>query len=333
MALLRFSAIGSAALAFAALLGFAGPAAALPTHDPHGHGPGSVTWAQNPIPPNDPDTTNHQHNSTLDIRGANGAYDGYAVWDSETLLSGYRDTWRYPVGTGNAPVLGVEARTYGHGYIAGDAVSAIEYAFVGAGWDADNKALLNAAFAEWEFEAKNRANGTTVGQAGALVRRSGIDVGINFDEDTLFTFTNFEVRWANIGGAGLAGVWYPDDSPVDPNANDLELVFNSNALFNNVGLDTDWSSSPEANEWDFYSVALHEIGHVLGLHHFAAGDGSNLMSAAATSFGIGDEHRFIDTADLQGAVDLYAIPEPGSLGLLALGLVGLVGARRRVGTS
>ena len=34
----------------------------------------------------------------------------------------------------------------------------------------DNKALFNAAFQEWETEANTRANGSVVGEGGALVR-------------------------------------------------------------------------------------------------------------------------------------------------------------------
>lgn len=290
---------------------------AIPSRDPHTHGPGWVTWSEAPIPPANPDNTNHQHNSNLDIRGANGSYDGYAVWDSERLFEGPRDMWRFPVGTGNAGSPAV----FGHGFIADDFISAIEYSFVGAGWDNDNRGLVNAAFTEWESEAKTRANGSVVGQGGALIRNPNTVVGINFDEDTLFTFTNFEIRWANLNDPGTAAQWFPDDSPVDPAPFDLELVFNTGELFNNAGTDTDWFSNPEANEWDFYSVVLHEIGHVLGLDGFAAGDGTNLMSHAANSFGRGDQHRFIDTSDLQGAIDLYSqpIPEPGTFFLSAIG--------------
>jgi hypothetical protein len=310
-------------------------ASAIPTRDPHTHVAGATTWAQNPIPANDPDTTNHQHNSTLDIRGSNGMYDGYAVWDSELITDGARDMWRFPGGVANNSILlGVEARTFGHGYIADDTVSAIEYSFVGAGWNDDNKQLVRDAFAEWETQAKTRANGTTVGQGGALVRRANTLTGINFDEDTLFTQTNFEIRWANIGGTGLAAQWFPGDTPntFDPTGgtDDLDLIFNTNTLFNSSGTNTGWNSDPETGEWDFYSTALHEIGHVLGLHHFAAGDKSNLMSATVESFQKGQKHRFIDTADLQGAVDLYSIwvPEPAGavMALLAMGWTSL---RRR----
>ena len=304
------------ALGFVISLIFVSNASAIPSRDLHPHGPGSVTWSQLPIPPNNPDTTNHQHNSNLDIRGNNGLYDGYAVWDSERPFDGPRDMWRYPAGSGNSPALGVEDRTFGHGFIADDFISAIEYDFVGVGWDNGNETLVNRAFEAWETEAKTRPNGSVVGEGGALVRRPGTRVGINFDEDPLFTAVNFEIRWANLGDAGLSAQWFPDDSPSDPAMFDLELVFNSGALFNNVGANTGWLSDPDPGEWDFYSVALHEVGHVLGLHHVDVGGGTNLMASGASSFGIGDKHRFIDTSDLQGAIDLYSVPEPSTLALL-----------------
>jgi len=308
----------------------ASTAEAIPSRDPHSHGPGTITWSQNPIPPNNPDATNHQHNSTLDLR-LNGSYDAYAVWDSELITDGPRDAWRLPVGQ-DPPPAG-PAYAFGHGFIADDFISAIEYSFVGAGWNADNMQLVRDAFAEWETQAKTRANGSVVGQGGALIRRPGTTVGINFDEDTLFTQTNFEIRWTALNVATRAAEWQFDDSPYDPTPNDLELAFNTAVLYNNAGTNNAWNSNPEGNEWDFYSVALHEIGHVLGLDHLDVGNGTNLMAVGPNSFDVGDLHRFIDTADLQGALDLYSIPEPSTLALAVLGVVGLVGysSRRKRG--
>src|SRR5262245_805267 len=112
---------------------------AIPSNDPHGHAPSDVTWSQAPL--GNPNAINHQHNSDLDIR-LNNSYDAYAVWDSETTFSLPGSTWRY---SGALPGPGPN-QPFGHGYIAADSVSAIEYSFVGAGWNSANRALVDLGF-------------------------------------------------------------------------------------------------------------------------------------------------------------------------------------------
>ena len=96
------------------LLSIAPAVQANPTRDPHSHGGGSVTWSAAAIPPANPDTTMHQHNSALVIpfgAASNASFDSYGCWDSELALDGFRDMWRVPVGAGNGAA---GTANYGH---------------------------------------------------------------------------------------------------------------------------------------------------------------------------------------------------------------------------
>lgn len=81
-------------------------------------------------------------------------------------------------------------------------------------------------------------------------------------------------------------------------------------------------------EADFYSVALHEWGHVIGLLHSTDG----IMYSLAP-FTMNRLSHSIDDDNAFGAAALYSIPvpEPATGLILAVGLagVGLAGARRR----
>jgi len=88
----------------------------------------------------------------------------------------------------------------------------------------------------------------------------------------------------------------------------------------------------------------HEIGHILGLPHYGPADADNLMTTggsrtAATSIAdITPDGAMLDllTADQIATalsspylVEVEPIPEPGSIALVAVGAVVIVGARRR----
>jgi hypothetical protein len=79
-------------------------------------------------------------------------------------------------------------------------------------------------------------------------------------------------------------------------------------------------------EADFYSIALHEWGHVIGLLH--SNDG---IMYTYSPFTFNHTHQFIDNDNAYGAAALYSIPspEPSTLLLLCFGLGGIFAFGRK----
>jgi hypothetical protein len=90
---------------------------------------------------------------------------------------------------------------------------------------------------------------------------------------------------------------------------------------------------PGAGQRDFYTVVLHEVGHLVGLDDLynlgiEAGFPNSIMGLGAAGV-----MRDPDLGSIQGGVDLYTIsvPTPGAvmLGAMGLGMVGWMKRRKK----
>ena len=224
------------------------------------------------------------------------------------------------------------------------------YAVVGSGWDgagqnyvkltyflaqgtndlASEKWIIEQALAEWvRYVDLDIHPGTRAGASMQLDfyfttkdPRTGTDPAYPDNNDT---------AWVN---DILAWGYFPADSATEPFAGNI--YFNDN-YYNWTG-NTYADGTCAGTACDLYFVALHEIGHTLGLAH-PIGDFNNLPSGAVMSpyfnpvgleseapgFGNFDVLRADDIAGIRSlyAAGIGSIPEPVSLAIFVLGLAGV----------
>lgn len=84
-----------------------------------------------------------------------------------------------------------------------------------------------------------------------------------------------------------------------------------------------WSDGGTGGTIDFYTVALHELGHALGLGH------STVAGSVMEAF-YGGPRRTLTADDIAGIQSIYGpIPEPTTSLLMLFGALGLVGVVRQ----
>jgi hypothetical protein len=273
----------------------------------------------------------HQHRDTDALTGDNGKYIGYSAWDNRD----YRLRGQF-----------------GHGYMAEAARYLYQADFPDLG-----RTDFNSAVNLWE---------TLVNGKGVNTNGVPINISLNFDPvktgaheidvfwrdigaadsfalafwdpaATDFTFDSdpttrvsapddYLIRlngsadpWDTFSRVSRPWYYGGSGSPPDVTRNFDLLEIATGDVFLNATTST-------FAAYDFYTIALHEIGHAWGLDHF----GTGLMREDIATFVM----RTPDAGSIDGAKDLYAIavPEPLTLvGLLAAGLplVGYFRKRRR----
>jgi hypothetical protein len=147
--------------------------------------------------------------------------------------------------------------------------------------------------------------GGAIGATGAAGGRGDIRVGAIFID-------------GNVGGNVLAHAYQPC------NESFCNASYGGDMHFDNTNV---WSDGGGAGTIDFYTVALHEFGHALGLGH------SNVVGSVMEAF-YGGQRRNLSADDIAGIQAIYGmaavpVPEPGTHVLMVLGALGVWGAARK----
>jgi hypothetical protein len=285
---------------FGALIALVKLARAIPSLTAHPHTPATVKWSlDGRLPPLNPDLTAHQHRSARGFHSAGSTappYSARGVWDDRT----YRQTPLAPF-------------NLGHGFIEeSDAARVPTFCFTGA-WPAhdlhgeDPASLVRLAFTHW-------SSITSLDPA--------LETGIEFrevptaplpDGGAAGCAADIVVFWDAQAGAFGGGFF---------NHATRELHFdNSMSWFFQQRPRQGHPTGIRAGQWHFFSVALHEVGHSVGLVHQA--HATCVMTPSVGQPPDVGGHRYFERIDLDsadGVRDLYSIPRalPAGGGVVAV---------------
>lgn len=306
-------------------LALAGPlvshvSAGLVVTKPHPHGDDYVWFEEDGVRDGNDDHNHVFAHSAKTSAGADHNHNAFSVWTDRTF--------HFDVGA--ATIAGGLETDFAHGFIR----SGMEprYRFIdGAGasetFDATSQGIISDAVAEWvsaataAAAARTAPNGTPLETGIGLVATTGAqyEIRIGFFDELIEQRNALaelivadEQIWA---GSGLVAADL-DTSMILAFDDDINWLF-------------DTSQTPAGTQRDFFTIALHELGHVFGLLHATGDPAGNIMRAGIVNEAMnGSTLRSVDTSSANGAAELYSqsTPEPSSLALMGFGAV-LVGVR------
>lgn len=303
---------------------------------PHSHDPSPVTtFGAGPA-------GQHQHRTNHDPKQgvfvhSNGA--GAAAYTATKVWVGRN---QHALADGHDP--------FAHGH-QGHEIDFGRFAIDLASWPAADRVNVEArvteAFAAWvavgnASGAKNWPNGEDHMRDGSNNVVSVPGTGVPWHSS---------VDWRKVALADPHEVKI-EFSNVDLGAGDLAAYFPTGTHKQHIHVRTNPSSpwaydlgTGSAAVYDFASTILHEVGHAVGFGHFGSYTAAQIMNSEdqprrndLTSGGVmkpagSGVLRTIDADATHGVLDLYsiAVPEPGTLMLLAIGNLAMWGRRQRRG--
>lgn len=253
----------------------------------------------------------------------NVSFDAYSAWDSAGNQALYRN---------GDTAAGLN---FGHGFMR----TTVPYRYEGGvnGVPANAVTDFNAAIVKWETEVSTFFNSVGNAPFGPPLREIGFDFGVGAAEDVNFNgvldtgantedangngaLDGFTVTWNENGIPGSLAEWYPGQQRLDI---DGQRAW----FFGGAG-------NIPAGQIDFFTIMLHEIGHIIGLNHINDGGAGRIMrtdivtpASAAGTTGV----RTPDVGSIFGATALYIqpIPEPATGILVMLAATCVAAIRRR----